>query len=69
MTDDTDTQNTGAAAGADAGSRSPYRRPALIKLGSLTDMTRAVMAPGKADGQRGRRTGRGGLHLGLPRPA
>ena len=42
--------------------RKPYVRPALVRLGSLSDMTQSRGNSGKGDGGSGKaaRTGRGG---------
>lgn len=47
-------------------SRKPYRKPVLVKLGSIRDVTLANNNQGNRDGGKGfaSRTGRGGLFDG-----
>mgnify|MGYP006289934415 CR=1 FL=1 len=42
------------------GQRQAYRRPALVKLGSLRDVTLTLSAAAKYDGMSSRNTRRGG---------
>lgn len=41
--------------------RKPYRKPVLVELGSLRELTLKKNSKGAADGKRNRFTGRGGL--------
>ncbi len=43
--------------------KKPYRKPVLIKLGSLRELTLKKNSKGAADGKRNRFTGRGGHHI------
>lgn len=42
--------------------KKPYRKPVLLKLGSLRELTLKKNSKGAADGKRNRFTGRGGHH-------
>ena len=51
--------------------REPYRRPVLVRLGSLREMTLSASQSGNSDGAtsgRNRKTGRGGKFDGAGRP-
>ncbi len=61
MSDDRSSETAEEAQLSRAPVREPYRRPVLVSLGSLRDMTLTINTPkGRLDGSKTRRTGRGG---------
>lgn len=62
MSDKLITEAAGEVRVGDAPAREPYRRPVLVPLGSVRDLTLNIVTPtGANDGSSKRRTGRGGL--------
>jgi hypothetical protein len=59
--DSNNQDSTPAPARSSDGVKQPYKRPVLVSLGSLRDLTSTVSGGTNADGGKKQFTGRGGL--------